>query len=295
MPIDIKSFKKLNPYIIDVTHTTGHTLFWPVGMPYFKRKVRFFEVELITGGAGEMTTNGINYKTMRGDIFIRKPDSITQGIAGYYSYTIAFDPIYSEAHEDCYTSEIPYWIYDKNTTLSSDNSFSEFPEHYNTNKINEIEPLFSNIINSFKSNKIASQPYMKANILKLFDIIYNESTNCIKEKRTIKNNYEKIIQCKNYIDNNLGEKFTLEMLAKMCDLSKNFFCKIFKEIIGVSPIEYIIENRMILAKNLLITTNINIEQIATICGFDDQPYFYRIFKKHFLITPNIFREKFRSQ
>lgn len=289
--------RELNPYIIDITHTTAHNLFWPPGMAYISRTVRFYEIEFITGGAGEMVTDGRHFKTMRGDLFFRKPGIETQGIAGYYSYVIAFDPVYHESRQNCYRSKIPYWIYDENTLIPDEGYFDRFPYQYNTDKLNELEPLFANIVQAFASGKEANQPYMKANLLKIIDIIVNELNDNPEthKKRTIRNNYDKIIACKEFIDNNLGSKFTLEMLAERCGLSRNFFCRIFKEILGSTPFEYIIENRMVLAKKLLTTTNISIEQISVICGFDDLAYFYRLFKRYFQTTPTLFREKFRIE
>lgn len=286
-----------NPFIIDITHTTAHTLFWPPGMAYHLRIVRLYEIEFIIGGAGEMMSDGKHFKTMRGDLIFRKPGMETQGIAGYYSYVIAFDPRYDETRLHCYKSKIPYWIDDENTTLPDEGYFNHFPDHYNTAKFNELEPLFANIVQAFINSKEKNQPYMKANLSKIIDIIWGE----LKEnpqnsgKRTIRNNYDKIIACKEYIDNNLGSKFTLEMLAERSGLSRNFFCKIFKEILGCTPFDYIIENKMVLAKNLLATTNISVEQIATVCGFDDLTYFYRLFKRFFQTTPMLYRKNFRNE
>lgn len=297
MNIRIQSPGDLNPYIIDITHTTAHTLFWPPGMAYNRRTVRFYEIELIIGGAGEMVTNGKRFTTMRGDLFFRKPGMETQGIAGYYSYVIAFDPVYQDSRQNCYKSKIPYWIFDENTMVPDEGYFNHLPDRYNSSKLNELEPLFANIVQAFISGKEANQPYMKANLLNIMDVIDTElsDNSTALEKRSIRNNYEKIISCKEFIDNNLGGKFTLEMLADRCGLSRNFFCRIFKELLGNTPFEYIIENRMMLAKKLLTTTNISVEQISVICGFDDLTYFYRLFKRSFQTTPTLFRENFRNE
>lgn len=284
---------KWNPYIIDMTHTTVHTLFWARGMPYVKRKSRFYEIEFITGGTGEMTTDGKYFKTSRGDIYFRKPGLVTQGISGYYSYVVAFDPIYEEGRSRCYHTQIPYWIYDNNTELKDDGHFDKFPDCYNTNCFAELEPLFNNICMSFEENKERNQVYMKANLLSIMQIIEKElSDGSVKmKKRSIQNNYNKIIACQEYIDNHLDSKFTLDALAGRCSLSKNFFCKIFKEITGTTPFEYIIQSRMALAKKLIVTTNINIEQIAVLCGFEDRTYFYRQFRKYYQTSPAAMRKE----
>lgn len=285
---------KFNPYIIDITHTTLHTLFWAKGMPYYERKTRLYEIEFITGGAGEMTTDGKKYKTARGYIFLRKPGIYTQGISGYYSYVVAFDPFYDDTKKKCYETTIPYWIYDVNTEIQDVGFFDNLPEYYHTDCYEKLCPLFDNIVNAFRENRELNQVYMKANLMKIMNAVEEENSGRkgIGEKRTIQNNYEQIIACKSYIDQHLDEKFTLDSLAEKCNLSKNFFGKIFKQIIGTAPVEYIIQNRMVLAKKLILTTDIQVEQISVLCGFEDKTYFYRQFKKYYGETPAGLRKNY---
>lgn len=221
----------------------------------------------------------------------------TQGIAGYYSCVIAFDPVYHQSRQNCYKCKIPYWLYDENTVVPDEGYFDHFPTHYNSTKLNELEPLFANIAQAFFNGKEMNQAYMKANLINIIDCINHEigDTPDTLGKRAIHNNYEKILLCKEYIDKNLGDKLSLEMLADRSGLNRNLFCRKFRETLGCSPFEYIIENRMLLAQKLLTTTNICVEQISTICGFDDLSYFYRLFKRYFHTTPTFLREKFRNE
>ena len=284
---------KWNPYIIDTSHTTMSNLFWTKGMPYYNRTTRLYEIEVITGGSGEMTTDQKRYPTTRGDIFFRKPHVQTQGISGYYSYVIAFDPVFDECREKSYHTQIPYWIYDDNTEVPDEGYFDAYPAVYHTERLAKLEPLLENIHTAFSENKERNQTYMKANLLSVMEIINDEISNqeVKMQKRSIRNNYEVIISCQKYIDDHLDYKFSLDELAQRCNLSKNFFCKIFKEIIGMTPFEYIIQSRMALAKKLLVTTNISVDQIAEICGFEDRTYFYRVFRKYYQTSPSAMRGK----
>ncbi|SFR81878.1 AraC family transcriptional regulator [Anaeromicropila populeti] len=287
---------QFNPYIIDITHTSVHTLYWPSGMPYHIRKTRFYEIELITGGTGEMTTDNKQFKAIKGNLFFRRPGVFTQGIAGYYSYVVAFDPVYDKSRVKCYESKIPYWIFDENTMIKDYGCFDEFPDCYSTLNQEALEVLFSNIVNSFNNGRELNQTYMKANLINIFDIIKTELDTELNHmgRRVIRNNYDNLIACKEYIDKNLDKRFTLEELAERCGLSKNFFSKIFKEIIGKTPFEYILENRMQLAKKLILTTNLSVEQISILSGFEDRAHFYRTFKKYYQMTPALFREKYKG-
>ena len=81
------------------------------------------------------------------------------------------------------------------------------------------------------------------------------------------------------------EKFTIDMLANACRISKYHFCRIFKSVTGVSAIQYINAYRLKIADAMLSNTDRQISEIASICGFDDTGYFSKIYKKQFGKTP----------
>lgn len=82
-----------------------------------------------------------------------------------------------------------------------------------------------------------------------------------------------------------NEKITIEELAKLCNVSKYYFCRLFKEETGLSVIQYIISYRISIAETMLKSTDNSIESVAYLCGFDDVSYFYRTFKKIKGISP----------
>ena len=79
--------------------------------------------------------------------------------------------------------------------------------------------------------------------------------------------------------------------AGLCRLSQSHFTRIFKEITGEAPQQYIIKIRIERAKELLSFTDKNIAEIADATGFKDQNYFSRIFKKNVGMTPSEYRKK----
>lgn len=285
---------ELNPVIIDITNTNAETLFWPPGMPYIQRVTRFYELELITGGAGSMTTDQKSFRTVRGNVFFRKPGMVTQGVAGYYAYGIAFDAIQSPERNYLYGTTIPYWITDTNTQIKDYGFFDKYPDCYQTRYFDKLEKMFSEITELYKKDRLGNQETMQDILKDIFAVIDTEweDGQMPQVKGRILRHYDLILSCKEYIDGNLEKHFTLEELAAHCGFSKNFFIKVFKEITGMTPFEYIIESRMILARKLILTTNICIEQIVFLCGFDDRTYFYRMFKKRFHTTPALYRKEY---
>jgi len=282
----------INPYIINCNNINKETHTWPVGILYNRRIVRFYELELITGGSGKIFTDGKWLDAVKGDIFLRKPGLDVQGISGYYFCAIIFDPVYCATREDIYNSKVTYWLTGQNEMLPYVDFFDNIPHKFNTPNFNEYMHLFLNIFNACSEKNFNNQISMKADLLKIFSMISKELSDqsIVFKSQSVKNNYKKIMHCKNYIDNNLYSPFSLDSLANMCGLSRTFFCRIFEEIIGQPPFKYIINQKLNIAKMLLSTTNMSIKEISSSCGFSDVTYFHRQFKNHFKMTPKSFRE-----
>lgn len=76
--------------------------------------------------------------------------------------------------------------------------------------------------------------------------------------------------------------------AEMCFMSESRFVKVFKDIMGVTPQKYLESKRIEAAKELLISSNMQISQISEIVGYTDSYYFSRAFKKVCGISPREF-------
>jgi len=64
---------------------------------------------------------------------------------------------------------------------------------------------------------------------------------------------------------------------------------------GLSPKEYILTNKMNLAKQLLYQTDLSIKEISVEIGYDDQLYFSRIFRKRTGYTPSEYKRILREK
>ena len=83
-----------------------------------------------------------------------------------------------------------------------------------------------------------------------------------------------------WIENNISEPITLEKLSSMAGLNEKYFCRIFKEATGKTPVEYINENRINTACRLLQHENHSVTSAAMLTGFSDMCYFSKVFKKY---------------
>lgn len=88
-----------------------------------------------------------------------------------------------------------------------------------------------------------------------------------------------------YIDSNLSQNLGLAELATIIRVSPAHFGRLFKQSMGVSPYQYVLDCRIQRAKKLLAERKISIGQIAQISGFYDQSHFSRVFRKAVGVTP----------
>ena len=79
------------------------------------------------------------------------------------------------------------------------------------------------------------------------------------------------------------------MLASLEGLSESRFYTVFKEKIGCSPVEYINALRIERACNLLSSTPMSVGEVGANCGFDDNFYFSKIFKKKMGVSPTKYK------
>ncbi|MFV0465118.1 MAG: helix-turn-helix domain-containing protein [Lachnospiraceae bacterium] len=93
-----------------------------------------------------------------------------------------------------------------------------------------------------------------------------------------------------YIDTNFQNSITLEETSLECGLSPNYFSAVFKQEVGMNYIEYLTSVRLTAAKEMLLTTDKGIRDIAEAVGYIDDKYFSKIFKQRFDITPGKFRK-----
>ena len=88
-----------------------------------------------------------------------------------------------------------------------------------------------------------------------------------------------------YMHANYKDTIHLKELACMCNVSPNYFHKIFKQTFKVTPTNYIILLRMNSALQLLKDNGVTIKEIAFELGFTDNAHFCKTFKKYYGITP----------
>ncbi len=143
-------------------------------------------------------------------------------------------------------------------------------------------------------------PYIRCKLL-LLELFYQmfrhqllisaDDQRSVSDRRKI-SRYKTIIS---YIEAHYQEPVTLQQMADGISCNSQYLCRFFKEIAGVSPIQYLIAYRIERSCSLLTATSRPILEIALDCGFENISYFIRKFKEIKGCTPREYRMKQRKE
>ena len=93
-----------------------------------------------------------------------------------------------------------------------------------------------------------------------------------------------------YVKAHFAEKITLDDVAGYVALSKPYLSRIYKEETGESLSSYINRVRVEEAERLLLGSAVSLVEVSGLCGFEDQSYFTKVFKRQTGVSPKRYRE-----
>ena len=105
---------------------------------------------------------------------------------------------------------------------------------------------------------------------------------------------DRILTMLAFIQENYAEKLTLEDIAGAASVSTRECLRCFRTCIKQSPMDYLIDYRVRMAKKLLETTTLSITQIALQTGFNSSSYFTKLFHRICGKTPNAYRKELEA-
>ena len=101
-------------------------------------------------------------------------------------------------------------------------------------------------------------------------------------------------KAKDYIQQNYHRDLSVEEIADSAGVSQSLLFKIFREEEKTTPVEYLRQERIAKAEQMLLIGEMKIYEIASACGFSDVAYFCKVFKDYLGISPAVYRKKFLS-
>lgn len=158
---------------------------------------------------------------------------------------------------------------------------------YSAKQSTEICNIFEDIIKELQCKNPAYEEICVSKFFNIVSLLKRKT-----EKETNQNNQynDKISFAIQTMNKEYNKNHTLEEYAKMCNMSRFHFLRIFKSITGISPIEYRNKIRLDHAKELLSDGELSITEIGTKVGYPCNAYFCDAFKNKMGVSPSQYRK-----
>lgn len=244
------------------------------------------EIELIRILKGEfpILLNNKLYNLKKGDCVFINPETVHQGepkSCVYECIVFHIEFLYSDFFD---TNSFIKNIIDHEILL---NEYFPCGNEKINQVLNNVFDSFNQDISSKKFKVISSFYNFFAEILEKNLYIHNIGNNhFINDKNIIK--LKKILS---FLRENYDKPITLETISDTAKISPKYLGSFFKSMTGKTPIEYLIEYRIEKAAHKLMYTDMQVTDIAYLCGFSDLSYFIKTFKKLKGISPGKFRNQ----
>ncbi len=248
-------------------YPTDYYFTWEKG-----RILHEFQINYITEGTGILENDFGKFKITPGTIMIIRP-----GIWHRYR------PDKETGWVENYIGIDGSWA----TQLLNNAFFLKDQSIVNCGMQSEFIDVFYKIFNLVQKENPGFQQIASGLVIKALGHIVNTQ----KHSKFSGTQIEKIIQNARFmIRENIEAGVDWEKLADENNIGYSYFRKTFKKYTGFSPHQYQLEMKLYRAKELLLTTEKSIKQIAYEMGFDSTHYFSRLFKKKTGSNPSELRK-----
>lgn len=156
----------------------------------------------------------------------------------------------------------------------------------NMKSIEVIKNLIQDIQSCNNSNEFGSEILKESLFVQLMVLMNRLFLNSDKNRDIEDIQYDKTIEgVLNYINSNLENDLSIDTIASEFFISKYYLMRKFKNQIGSSIHNYVVQKRLILARSL-ISEGLSMSSVCSRCGFNDYSSFVRAFKKVYGVSPS---------
>jgi len=148
------------------------------------------------------------------------------------------------------------------------------------------EPLLSQLIKTIELAIIQKQNETEA--ISLISALCKVLMVYLQQKQMLYTYPIPIMNALRYISEHLSESIFIEDLSKLCGYSTQYFIRLFSQLVGISPHQYLIGYRMKISAKLLLDGN-SVSKTADLVGYTEVKNFSRAFKKYFGISPTQYK------
>ncbi|WP_338874668.1 AraC family transcriptional regulator [Spirosoma sp. SC4-14] len=155
-----------------------------------------------------------------------------------------------------------------------------------------IHQLISRLIYIFTENNQAKEVFANLVLQELVvRLMQTQARTLLLSPETTFVNVNRLAHVAQYINRHLNRSLQIKELADEACMSEPNFYRTFKHTFGMTPVEYINQQRISLASKLLRTTSRGLADISIECGFNNLTYFMKLFRRETGISPAQYRKQ----
>ena len=152
----------------------------------------------------------------------------------------------------------------------------------------EARELLRRLIHELQFRQRQYEMFCQAQILLLLATLSRGRQQ--RESAQFAQKYRRLAAVIAHMHANCQQSLSVSDFARMCDLSECHFIHLFREYTGEAPYAYLTRLRLEKAKDLMVSTTLNISEIAAAVGYPNPLYFSRLFRRHMGVPPSQFRK-----
>jgi len=189
--------------------------------------------------------------------------------------------------------KIPVVYFNKIEAKTIKNIFYEIKNEVGLESLSDFKPFFDirKEENAAKDEFDLSTVYITNKLTELIILIAKKN---IRDEKCTNKKEEEDTNIVKYIYAHLNEKLTLNKLSVIFFMSESSISKYLEEVTGFMFNDLLRHMRISKALNLLVYTDLNIEEIAHLVGFVDGAHISNLCSKHLKMSPNKYREKYKD-
>lgn len=234
-------------------------------------------IEFITNKSAEHVINGKLYECHKGCLYLFTPIDMHQFTnieQGFEGYLLSFLP---ELIQNRFDDKITY-------------EKSPYFAVLNDESYNKVFFMFRNIMNEYEKCGEFENIIVESSVSIIIAELFKNLIRDAKTLTTYGRSDVLLRQAFRYVRENFTQKIFVSDIASELKISESHFCRYFKEKVGVTFSKYVLNMRLDYAKNLILTSNLNMTEVCYECGIESISYFTKKFKEKFGYSPLQFRK-----
>jgi AraC-like DNA-binding protein len=166
----------------------------------------------------------------------------------------------------------------------------KFDRRYSWSKPAEYSAHFDQVLNALRSRSPFRDLEIAGALLQWLAYVMSRlSPRLDKDSSHDSSSVDKILKAEAWVNSRLNRNVTLAEWARSVGLKPVYFGRLFKRETGLRPMEWLNQRRLQMASQYLSSTRKSVGEVAELCGFSDQFYFSRVFRRQFGQPPTRFR------